>query len=352
VQRTSGADCVNRPPWVNVALFTLSQRPVYCLALAAVLLTVWWNQADFYVCKRFPDRPERNESLLIAITFFSLLFLLFLLTRIQVRRGLSPFAERHSRVRSILSNAISSPFPGFKPFIQKFVSLLKRVAQQPFSVPVIRGDSRAMLHEVAGHSDGLSRRYVTWLNDSGSIWTVWPSAAWLPLWAAFLAFPPLHSGLMEYISYLSRRTPPSLDMKSEAKADDVVFAIISVAEQGDQPPVVTGVAFQDGKWRRPSDSKVETGTNLFLIFHVGDYPHVHRRIEIVGCSSRNCSVPAKRTPPDPRWAGSCFFPELRRAKACFQYWQPNVAIRPRPPLNIRGDLVTFWGHTLGSVEID
>lgn len=318
MQGPCGAYCVKRPALINVALFALSQRRGYCLILAGVLLVVWWNLADFYICKRFPDRPELNETLPISGVFILMVLILVWATRRKIRRGLGRFAKLDPSAKG----------------------------------PETSDEWRTMLSAIADHCDGLSGGYVNWLKYSGSGRKPWISASWFPALAIFLAFPPLHSGLMEYLSNFSRKTPPSLfDIKSEAKADDSIFAIVSVAEQGEGAPVIRSLVLQDGKWHRTPDSKVETGTKLFLIFHVGDYPHVHRRIEVLGCSSRNCSVPAVSNPPDPRWARTCFH-EVRRAEDCFQYWQPNVAIQPRPPLNVRAELRTLWGHLLDSTLVN
>jgi hypothetical protein len=319
MQSASGATCVNRPAWINVALFALSRRRGYCLALSGIQFLVWWNFADFYVCKRFPDRPEYNDALLISVALFPLLLALIVATRIQIRRGLTRFAE-----------------PGLNG-----------------KGPETLGEWRAMITEIAGNCDGLSKRYVAWLGDSGYGWRGWVSAAWLPALAVFLASPPLHSGLMGYVSDFSRKTPPSLiDMESEAKAEDFIFGIDNVALSGKDAPVVTGLAFRDGKWNRTPDSKVGTAKKTYLIFAAGDFPHVHRRLEVLGCALPNCSVPpAGGSGPAPVQPKTTCFPTLRRARACFEYWQPLAAYRPLP-LNVRVVMRTPWGHALDLVRIE
>ena len=308
---------MNRPAWINITLFALSQRRVSCLILAGILLAVWWNLADFYVCNGFPDIPELSDTLLVAGTFFPLLFGLVVATRIQVRRGLRSFAE---------------PAPKFK--WGKTTDI-----------------SRAMLAEISSHCDGLSRRYVNWLGDYGRDRMGWLSALGLPLFATFLALPPLHSGLMECISNLSSKTPPSLmDRKSQAKADDVIFGIDSVAEQGNEALVATGLVFGDGEWNRTPDSKIETASTTYLIFHGGDYPHVHRRLHVLGCALPNCSVSPAASSSPPLHPRTCFS-SLRRASACFEYWQPLAAYRPLP-LNVRAVIQTLWGRPLDSVRIE
>jgi len=309
---------VKRPALINVALFALSQRWGYCLILAGVLLLVWWNLADFYVCKRFPDRPELNETLPIGGVFMLMVLILVWATRRKLRRGLRRFAQLDQSAKG----------------------------------PETPDEWRTMLSEIADHCDGFSGGYVNWLKDLGSRWKPWISASWLPALAIFLAFPPLHSGLMEYLSNFSRKTPPSLlDRESEAKAGDFIFAIDSMAEHGKEAPVVTGLVFRDGKWDRPEDSKVGTASKTYLIFHAGDYPHVHRRVEVLECGLPNCSVPpAESNRPDPLQPRTCFS-ALRRARACFEYWQPHAAYLPLR-LNVRAVLRTLWGYPLDSARIN
>jgi hypothetical protein len=272
------------------------------------LLLVWWNLADFYVCKRFSNWPELNETSLVGGVFLLLLVSLATVTRCQIRRGLR----------------------GFKSDLDA-------------DGPADLSEWQKMLSHIAENCGGLSKQYVYWLHDSGSGWRPWLSAAWLPAVTIFLAFPPLHSGLMESLANFSRRTPPSLfARKSEAKADDVIFAIDSVAEQGKGASIITGLVPQGGRWARSPDSQVESGTKTFLVFHVGDYPHVHRRIEIFGCNQPDCVLPLGGNPRN-----------VRRATARFEYWQPYAAVRrPRPLLNVRAELRALWGHSLDSVPID
>jgi hypothetical protein len=296
---------MNVPAWLNVALFALSQRLGYCLLIAVAMLLLWWSRADYYVSRNHPENPEPDDTSLVAAVFLPSLALLVLATQFQIKRGLRGFVD---------------PDPNFQG--------------------TGKNERRAMLSHIADNCKGISNRYVVWLRDNGSGCRAWFPALWLPGLAMFLAFPPLHSGLMESIAEFSRKTPPSLlGVASEDRADDSIYAIVSEAEQGSGVKTITGLDFQNPHWVRPPASQVATASRTFLVFYAGDYPHVHRHIE-VSCTSPYC-VPRS----DSR-------PHLRRAIARFEYMQPNALLQR--PLNAFAALSTCWGQPLpsGRIPID
>jgi len=54
-----------RPAWVDVTLFSLSQRPVCMSAISTIVILAWWNLADYYMVQRFPHWPEAMEPFIV-----------------------------------------------------------------------------------------------------------------------------------------------------------------------------------------------------------------------------------------------------------------------------------------------
>ena len=160
---------------------------------------------------------------------------------------------------------------------------------------------------------------------------------------------------MEYLAEFSRKTPPSLvGVGTLEKQEDEIYAVENhTVVAPDFPPTVFGLVPQHGKVVIPKDSRVAGAVETTLIFLAGDYPHVHRRIEIRECPGKNCYPDIDRCPGKDCYSvgapqGHAVTLLLRGAESRIQYRRLDVSA----PLNALAVLRTLSGNILSSVSIE
>jgi hypothetical protein len=138
-------------------------------------------------------------------------------------------------------------------------------------------------------------------------------------------------------------TPPSLiGVGALGKQEDKIYAVeVHTTLAPNAHPIPFGLIPQNGIVVIPLDKRVVNPFDERLLFLAGDFPHVHRRIEVHGCDWPNCEPRV-----GPRQDPATLF--LRRGESSFRYRRPNVLL----PLNVHAVMRTLLGHTLSSVSIE